>query len=601
MLQHQSLKAPLVDSKENLSRLRSKQLVRRRINETQYRKGIKAGLSELQSRIIAARDIGCQELRRFVAPRASDLDPFQLLADVELAANRIATAIANEEVIACFSDYDADGLGANACFRHVMKHCFGYPSERTLSFVGDRLKEGYGLTNKAVERILSTRTVPSVVITADCGSADEDRIHTLAQNHISVVVTDHHHIPVKTPDSAYAFVNPQRPDCRYPDKAIAGGMVLWLLMWAVRQEMKRLSIPVADPSALVSALDFVTCSTVADCVSLASVNNRVIVREGLRQMNESPRPCWRAMGQFIHSESITESTIGFDIASRINARTRLDEPMAALDFLTAEDEALALKHAKLLDEENTKRKEIEKRIKEDVIKQAIPAATSRDCALAVFLRDGHAGVQGISASRVLEAFGLPTFIFSPSKEAGLLTGSGRSVEGFDLKSALDEIASRSPGVLVHYGGHAAAAGATINEDRFSDFAETFEQIARERIDESLLGPRLISDGELDLSQLTQSTIAEIRGLAPYGRGFESPVFDGEFEVISAKPVGDGTHLRMTLRAKDRVFPAIWFRAVNIHGEPLQLAAGAIVRLVYEPTENHFRGQTTLQLMVRGQV
>ncbi|MGH8240097.1 MAG: DHH family phosphoesterase, partial [Steroidobacteraceae bacterium] len=226
-----------------------------------------------------------------------------------------------------------DGLGAHAAFRIALIEMFGHPVARLRSYIGHRLTEGYGLTSALMARILADAPRVSVLVTADCGSSDEPRIGRLKAAGIDVLVTDHHEVPGgQAPPSSYACVNPQRVDCRYADKAVAGGMVLWLLLKSVHEVLGEAGHGRSSGAQLDGLLDFVACSTVADCVSLASRNNRAVVRAGLALMNGAPRPCWKAFAQLNETAVFTAQTIAYGIAPRINARTRLSDPFAALHY-----------------------------------------------------------------------------------------------------------------------------------------------------------------------------------------------------------------------------------------------------------------------------
>ena len=574
----------------------------RRVKSKEVEKaGLASGLTRLQSHILAGRLESADGIHAFLNPTGESLDHYSKLAGAEKAISRIVSLIRDGSRIACFSDYDTDGLGGNACFRECMISGFGHPAANTLSYVGNRLTDGYGLTDNAVDSLLAEDDPPEVVITVDCGSADEARIQRLKEAGVDVIVTDHHHIPGNGPTSAYAFVNPQRADCEYPDKAVAGGMVVWLILWGVREALRAKNIPIPDPRALGRTLDYVACSTVADCVSLASTNNRAIVRHGLRMMNEFPRACWRALGPFLKQTPIDASTIGYEIAARINARTRLDEPLAALSFLTADDDRVATTFAKLLDEENNKRKEIEKALKAEARTLAVPMVNGGAFSICVYLPNGHAGVQGICASRLVEEFGRPTFIFSPSNEEGLITGSARSIPGLDIKAVLDDVNEATEGVVARYGGHAAAAGATVRKVEIDSFRQALETAVRARIDESTLGPSVMTDGTLNDAEMSLQTVDDIAALGPYGRGFEQPVFDGLFDIVSCKPVGDGTHLQLTLMSGQDAVRGIWFRAIEAAGDALPVENGSRARLLFELRANTFRGSTRLQVLVRSRI
>ena len=563
-------------------------------------RGTHYGLHPLAARVLASRGLPHDvDLDAFLNPTLRNLDPPSRLADIALAANRLAAAVIGREHIAIQTDYDTDGLGAHAAFLTVLRDGFGHPPERLVSFVGHRLTEGYGLTAAVAERILQTRPRPDLMITADNGSSDEPRIKRLKDAGIDVIVTDHHLIPAEgPPQSAYACVNPQRTDCDYPDKAIAGGMVAWLLLAATRRILLDVEHPVAETGVLLSVLDYVACSTVADCVSIASLNNRAIVQRGLELIEHRAKPCWAALRPYFGEAAVDAQTIAFQIAPRIHSRTRLDDPIAALKFLMSDNEAEANQWALLLDNQNQERKTIERRILEDALAAAAPRVEAGNYCLTLYLPDAHPGVQGICSSRLVETYGRPALLFAPTaNDKSILTGSARAVEAFHFRDALQAVEDAHPDLMKRFGGHRAAAGVSIARENMEAFAEALETAARAQLKPSDLGPTILTDGTVPSHELCIETVDALKVLAPFGRGFEAPRFTGRFGVRAAKPIGDGTHLRLRLSSDANDVPAVWFRARRKASDPLPCATGDILNCVYTLDDNVYRGRRSVQLKI----
>lgn len=563
---------------------------------------LKLNHSPVLARVLAGRRLVCvRGVLHPLLPSIDELEDEQRLADMGRAAQRLADAILSREVIGIATDYDMDGLGGHAAFRRAVVTMFGHLPQRLRSYIGHRLAEGYGITQSLAARVLEDQ--PAVLVTADCGSSDEARIAQLSQAGIDVIVTDHHELPPEGPPrSAYACVNPQRSDCGFTDKSIAGGMVVWCLLRAVRKILIEAGHEPAQQASLGSLMDLVACSTVADCVSMASVNNRVVVNAGLARMNARDRPCWQAMAQLMKLSEFTAESIAFGVAPRINARTRLADPFAALYFLLARDLTSAHARLRVLDAENQARKQIERQMIEDLLPRAAQLSRQGRHAITLALPDGHPGVQGICSSRLVEAFGRPVFLFSPhAAEPGVLTGSARTVEGINVKQILLSVDAQAPGLIQRFGGHKAAAGAQILAQDFPVFATLFERATAEAVAGEPLMPWRWSDGELSPRQITRTLLQELKILEPTGRGFEAASFDGAFQVVGLREVGEGTHLRLGLRREGVDVEAVWFRARRSPQQPLPVRVGEQAHFVYSLAENAFRHPPRLELRINGQV
>ncbi|MGQ7246823.1 single-stranded-DNA-specific exonuclease RecJ [Halomonas sp. V046] len=576
-------------------------IVTRSRNQSLYRRALESGLSELQARILAGRLADYDgEIAPLVDPSLRSLAHPERLADGVRAAERIAQAVAEGEHIGILTDYDVDGITSHVVIRRTLCELFGVPESRLHSLIGHRIQDGYGISLPLVERTLKLGPRPTLVITADCGSSDEPRIARLKAAGIDVVVSDHHALPIEgPPPSAYATVNPTRQDCDYPDATIAGCMVAWLLMSLTRQVLIQQAVVAPSTPKLSAWLSYVALGTVADCVSLgASAINRAVVRHGLTLINRMGEPCWRAMAERLGADSVpfNAETLGFQMGPRINARSRLDDPYAALHYMLAGDDSVARQHLEVLDADNQSRKAIEADMTEVAKGLAAEALASDAPIIIVYLSDGHPGVQGIVASRLVQAYGRPTLVLTPAAEAGMLTGSGRSIEALHLRDALQRAFELAPETLPRFGGHRGAAGVGVPLDRLEEFRRALTQAVGEQLEGVHLAPRIYTDGELTSTELRLETLAELELLGPYGREFDAPLFEGEFLVERVKPVGDGSHLMMELSRQGLTLKAIWFRALT-PGDMPSFGEGATLRCAFKLNRNRFRGRESLQLMV----
>lgn len=578
----------------------------RPIDKRCYSAAINAGYSALLARLLAARGLSdkTQGINAAVKPHLGMLDHYSGLPDIEKAATRIASAILTGEHIALETDHDVDGVTSHAVLRTALTDHFGHPPDRVTGFIGHRLRDGYGLSATVAERILAMEPRPTLVITADNGSADEPRIALLAEQGIDVIVTDHHELPRSGPPaSAYACISPKREDCTYPDAAIAGCMVAWLLACAVRNELHGIGHLDDRAPPMAQLLDYVAVGTVADCVSLGSPNNRAIVGSGLSRINRQNRPCWRAICPRLPGQPlITATDLAFTVGPRINARGRLDEAMAGVAFLLSDTDSEARGYAALLEQENDERKAVERQMKGQAIDLAAAQVAAGATAIVIWLPEGHAGVHGIVASRLVETYGQPVVCLSPKfGQPDLVTGSARGIPGFHVEQALQSCADNAPEMFVAFGGHEGAGGLTIARESISSFRDIYDQAAQAQLTSEQLGPRIDTDGVLQAHEMTLETIDAISQLEPFGRGFEQPVFQGQFLVLAVKAIGNGTHLKLTLRPVDQTRGAVngvWFNAVADAADELPIAANDYVDLAYNLTANEYRGRH-VQLLVRG--
>ncbi|MEZ5581813.1 MAG: DHHA1 domain-containing protein [Candidatus Competibacteraceae bacterium] len=397
------------------------------------------------------------------------------------------------------------------------------------------------------------------------------------------------------------MINPLRADCRYPDTTVAGCMIAWLLMSRVRNRLIENGQLPADAPKLAKELDYVSLGTVADCVSIGTPINRAVVNVGLSQINTLARPCWQAMQTLLNrnGQPFCAEDLAFQIGPRINARSRMADPYAALHFLLAGDHEDAFRYLEVLDCDNQDRKFIERDMTETAKRRAASLVEQGYSSLVIYLPEGHPGVQGIVASRLVEAFGRPAIVLCDSHEPTQLTGSARGITELHLRDALQGIVDVHPNLLIKFGGHKHAAGLAIERALLGTFQTAFEQAVRAQLGARKLMPVIWTDGELPAESFSLETLTELDRLQPFGREFEVPIFEGHFKVAEVRAVGaEPIHLSLQLRTFDAVFSAIWFRALEAAGAPLPFAPGDTIHCAYQLNGNTFRGRTKLQLIVK---
>jgi single-stranded-DNA-specific exonuclease len=563
---------------------------------------VNAGVSSHIANFLGRRLDRFIDWELLVSPRLSAIADPSAIPSMTRAVERIVRAVQQGERIALACDHDMDGTASAAVLWTALVDFFGVAVDRVFVVTSHRLTEGYGISEPVVSRIESFGA--TLVISADKGSSDEPRIATLAARGIDVVVTDHHVIPeAGPPPSAYAVVNPSRLDAEY-DRHVCGAGVAFLVMAKVRSALLEGGI-FAQLSPLTSLLDYVAVATIADCVSLspgASLMNRAFIRRGLEQVRSKCRPCWKVFANEQEGE-IDAETIAFRMVPAIAAAGRLDWAEAGFRFLISKSETEAALYWSELKRENTERQTIERRLRQ----QAFPQASlAKGPAIVLFFEDGHSGVHGITASRVVEAFGKPCAIFAPKGQGarstasvvaqGLASGSFRSVPGVDVQRALQHVANSYPDLLIAHGGHQAAAGATIRVCDIDQFQRAFsEAVADQTVGSPETQPTVWTDGELDASSHTCDAIAAFDLIGPFGRGFESAVYSGTFCVDAFHALTNGQHGRLRLLRKDLVLSGIWFNIESaLERSP---SIGDHLNIAYRLTRHRYRDLTSVQAMI----
>ncbi len=542
-------------------------------------------LHPLAARVLAARGHAdpITAARFLEAPLADLPDPFAMKG-MDAAVARIARALDADERIACYGDYDVDGVTSTSLLTGFLRAAGG----DVVTYVPHRLVEGYGLNRDAVARLAAQGV--KLLVTLDCGITSVEEVRAAAALGVDAVVVDHHTVPVELP-AASAILNPHQPGCGYPSKDLAAVGVTFALVMALRRRLReagRFGARRPEPN-LKDALDLVALGTIADVVPLVGAN-RTLVRWGLEVLAKSRRPGVRALKRvagIAEGQPVTAGQVGFRLAPRINAAGRLDDAGRGVRLMLADDEGAARALAEELDRENQARQEIERRILEEATEDAAArvAAGARGLVLA---RDGwHAGVVGIVASRIVERFHRPTVLVALDGDGG--KGSGRSIESFHLYDALASCAAH----LARFGGHKHAAGVTVERAALEGFRAAFEAHAAAHLSEADLQPRCRIDGWIDDAEVTDRAAADLERLAPFGAGHPEPVFAVRRAAARGRTVGAaGVHLKLALGA--RGLDAIGFGM----GDRAALCAEGPVDAAFSVGFDEWDGTRRLQLKLR---
>lgn len=504
--------------------------------------------------------------RTFLNPALSGLSLPTLMKDMDRAVARIIQAIRNREKIAVYGDYDADGLTATAVLVTFLQPFF----PEILYYIPHRTQEGYGLNRGSLSRLREQGA--TLVITVDCGSSNHEEIEWARGLGMEVLITDHHQVGRQGVPRAAAVINPKQEGCRFPFKELAGVGVAFNLVIALRQALEAEGFFQGPKPNLRSYLDLVVLGTVADMVPLVG-DNRIYAADGLRVLSVSTREgilALKAVSRIPPSVRVSAVDVAFRLAPRLNALGRLAEAREGIELLITGDPERARGLAETMDQENRRRQEIEqhllKEIEETII--ADPELYQRKC-LVLWSEKWPRGILGLVASRLVEQWFRPVFLFT--LENGLAQGSGRSIGGFNLFKALEELGPR----LVRFGGHAAAAGAALKTEDLPFFARALEALVEKDLAPEHFIPSLKVEAEVDFPLLGKSLVPYLPRLAPFGQGNPEPILvTRQVRVKTLRPVGNG-HLRLTLENKGITLDGFGFNL----GE-LPLAPGDVVDVAY---------------------
>lgn len=509
------------------------------------------------------------------------------------AVDLLEDHLRRQNSILILGDYDADGATSCALMVRVLR---AMGAERVGFLVPNRFDYGYGLTPEIVA--VARQSAPDLIITVDNGIASIEGVDAAHQTGMQVLVTDHH-LPGTQLPKADAILNPNQPGCEFPSKNLAGVGVAFYLLSALRKRLRgsgwfeENKLP--EPR-LSDWLDLVALGTVADVVPLDR-NNRILVKAGLQVMrsgrgNAGIRHLFSVSGR--DWSKATSMDLGFAIGPRINAAGRLDDISLGVQCLLTNDENEARRLASELHDINRDRRAIEEQMQiesDAILSQLEQSATDMPWGLTLFQESWHQGVVGLLASRVKERFHRPVIAFA-RENPGTLKGSGRSIPGFHMRDALDMVATANPGLISKFGGHAMAAGLSLPEENLQSFNAAFDQVVRQQLAENDLQQVIWTDGELPAAALTLEGARQVRDILPWGQKCPEPQFEGEFDVLSWRVVGE-KHARLELNTLEGTrVQAIWF---NADFDVLE-QGGNIRRIVYRIGINDYRGEQ-LQLQV----
>nr|WP_244989086.1 single-stranded-DNA-specific exonuclease RecJ [Pantoea cypripedii] len=525
---------------------------------------------------------------------AKHLLPWQTLGGIEAAVTLLHQMLRDGRRIVVVGDFDADGATSTALTVLALRSLGGNIDY----LVPNRFEDGYGLSPEVVEQARARGA--EMILTVDNGISSHAGVDTAHQHGIPVLVTDHH-LPGETLPAAEAIVNPNLNDSDFPSRALAGVGVAFYLMLALRAHLRTqnwFSDGRSEPN-LAEWLDLVALGTVADVVPL-DANNRILVWQGLSRIRAGKcRVGIRALLEIANRDArqLVASDLGFAIGPRLNAAGRLDDMSVGVALLLTEDITEARMLANELDALNQTRKEIEQGMKSEAL--ALCDALERQntdlpLGLAFFHPEWHQGVVGILASRLKERFHRPVIAFAPAGD-GTLKGSGRSIAGLHLRDALERLDTLFPGLMIKFGGHAMAAGLSLEEARFDEFRQRFAALIDEWLAGEALQGVIWSDGELRAQEFSLQTAELLREAGPWGQAFPEPVFDGRFKVLQQKLVGE-RHLKVMVEPVGGG-PLLDGIAFNVDTTLWPDSSVRQVELAYKLDINEYRGNRSVQLII----
>lgn len=546
-------------------------------------------------------------LRRLYASRGvkSDRDlersvkgmlPWQQLTGIDDAVMHLYNAMREGLRIIVVGDFDADGATSTALSVLALR---SLGCDNVSYLVPNRFDDGYGLSPEVVDQAHARGA--QLILTVDNGISSHAGVARAHELGIPVVVTDHH-LPGDTLPEAEAIVNPNLRDCDFPSKSLAGVGVAFYLMLALRAflrdngwfEARGIAMP-----NLAELLDLVALGTVADVVPL-DANNRILTWQGLSRIRAGRcRPGIKALLEIANREAhkLAASDLGFALGPRLNAAGRLDDMSVGVALLLCDNLGEARQLASDLDALNQTRKEIEQGMQAEALtlcEQLERSSETLPGGLAMYHPEWHQGVVGILASRIKERFHRPVIAFAPAGE-GVLKGSGRSIQGLHMRDALERLDTLYPGMMLKFGGHAMAAGLTLEEANFDAFQQRFGDLVTEWLDPALLQGEILSDGPLSAQEMTLEVAEMLREAGPWGQMFPEPMFDGEFRLLQQRLVGE-RHLKVMLEPVGGG-PLLDGIAFNVDTAIWPDNGVRQVKIAYKLDVNEFRGNRSVQLII----
>ncbi len=524
------------------------------------------------------------EARSFFRPSLDNLhDPF-LMKDMDTAVERLHRAVVSGEKILVYGDYDVDGTTAVALVYSFLRRF----TSAVDFYIPDRYDEGYGVSFKGIDWAADNGF--SLLITLDCGIKAIDKVEYAAAKGVDVIICDHH-LPEAEIPRAVAVLDPKREDCRYPFDDLSGCGVGFKLVQAYSQ---RYGVPF---ESLVPLLDLLVVSIASDLVTMVG-ENRILAHFGLKQLNENPCRGLLAMVSLSNLEPghITVDDIVFKIGPRINAAGRMESGRMAVELLTAADAATAMAIGRQINESNNERKNIDR----EITQEALEMVQSGRClsnvnATIVYNPKWNKGVVGIVASRLVEAYYRPTVVLTKSN--GFVTGSARSISGFDLYEAIDSCSD----LLENFGGHMYAAGLTLKEENLEEFSRRMDSFVEKHIVKEMMTPVVEVDAKLDFAQINPKFFRILKQFQPFGPGNHNPVFETEnvYDAGTGRKVGaGGVHMKLDLIQESQPYHQIPSIAFNMADFYDYIKDGNPFDVCYTIVENYYRGNSSIQLRIR---
>ncbi len=541
-------------------------------------------ISPILAKLLVERNIlTYDDARRFFRPDLSDLhDPF-LMADMDKAVNRLTVAMRRNEKILVYGDYDVDGTTSVSLVYKFLKQFVS----NVEFYIPDRYTEGYGISIRGINYAAENHF--TLVVALDCGIKAVEKVKYANSLGVDFIICDHHTPDVVLPP-AVAVLDPKREDCRYPYKHLSGCGVGFKLLQALSL------VNNVDFSELIPLLDLVALSIASDIVPITG-ENRVLAYYGLKQLNSAPSVGIKGIIDVcgLSDKEITISDIVFKIGPRINASGRMKLASEAVQLLVSRDNRFAKKKSETINEYNNHRKGLDKNITDEAIAQiTADGSLNRKKSIVVYNPGWHKGVIGIVASRLSEEFYRPSIVLTKSN--GIVSGSARSVQGFDLYKAIDSCRD----LLENFGGHRYAAGLSIREENIPEFTERFEKYVMENILEEQTSPQIDIDAVLQFKDITPKFFRVLKQFGPFGPGNMKPLFVSKkvFDYGTSRLVGkEQEHLKMELidSSSENVMNGIAF---GMHEYNEHLKSLTPLDICYTLEENTFAGSTSIQLMVR---
>ncbi|MCT9976925.1 single-stranded-DNA-specific exonuclease RecJ [Acinetobacter sp. I-MWF] len=506
---------------------------------------------------------------------------------LEQAIQIIDQALDQDKKIVIVGDYDADGATSTALMMLALREM----GANVEYLVPDRFKYGYGLTPKIAD-LAFEKYQPDLLITVDNGISSHAGVAQAQSYGMQVIITDHHLTTKETPQ-AEAVVNPNQLGCEFPSKALAGVGVAFYLLAKLSSHRTKLGKSAAK---MPQYLDLVALGTYADVASLDH-NNRILVDAGVKRIQQNQ--CRAGISALLDIAArdpaeLKASDLGFVLGPRLNAAGRMETMDIGIECLLATDTQTAHALARQLNDLNLERRQVESEIKQEALAALENLQLDQDhlpAALVMFEEHWHQGVIGIVAGRLKEQFHRPSIVFAADKDGIHIKGSARSIDGIHIRDSIEKVAEQYPDLISHFGGHAAAAGLTIQKQHFEEFKQRFTELVAQS-DDALFQAVLWTDGELPAQAFQLQTVDTLAQLGPWGQKFPAPVFEGRFKVIDYRWLKE-VHLKLRLALENgQPIDAIAFNVRDkFNFDPMQ----DMVRIVYELDKNQFNGNVSLQL------